>query len=144
MGACVLAARAEATEYASAAEVFEAVDRLEAGVDARLRALARALPAARPLVVSLLADHERHRSVRARLRRRLRLPAASSSGAEAAGGLDLEALRSAQEALVYAHAEGLPALGDPIAVDGMARNMVDLSRHLAVVGLWIEAEGQRG
>jgi hypothetical protein len=53
---------------------------------------------------------------------------------------DLEGLRAAQEALAYAHAEGLPALGDSFVVDALARHMVDLSRHLTVTQLWIEAE----
>lgn len=144
LAAGVLAARAEATEYASASEVMAAVDRHEADVAARLRAIVAAVPAARPFADSVLADFERHRSTRARLRSRLGLPAAPSPAAPAAAGRDLEALRAAQEALVYAHAEGLPALGDAVAVEAMARNMVDLSRQLTVITLWIEAEAQRG
>ena len=136
-----LAARAgEARDYSSAAEVFDAIDRLEAEVAARLRALQRAVPSSRPFVASVTADHARHRAGRTRLRRRLRLPASSAvpeSGAEAP---DLEGLRAAQEALVYAHAEGLPAVGDSFAVDVLARQMVDLSRHLTVTQLWIETE----
>jgi hypothetical protein len=136
--------RSDATDYAGAEQVLDAVDRLEADVGARLRAIAGRLAAARRFVSSLLADHERHRAVRARLRRRLRLPASApareASGADAA----LDGLRVSQEALVYAHAEGLPALGDAFAVGAMARNMVDLSRHLTVIDLWIEGEASRG
>jgi hypothetical protein len=60
------------------------------------------------------------------------------------GGLSLVALREAQQQLVHAHAEGLPALGDAGAVAVLARHMVDASRHLTVIDLWIEAEELRG
>lgn len=139
-----LAPPAEAAEYASAREVFDTVDRLEADVASRLEAIARALPAARPFADSVLADHQRHRATRGRLRVRLGLPPAAPAAAAPGSETALEALRAAQEALTFAHAEGLPALGDPQAVDAMARHMVDLSRHLTVVDLWIEAEAQRG
>ena len=142
-GALVLVPRAEATDYASAREVMDTVDRLEADVAARLGAIARAVPRAQPFAGSVLADFERHRAVRARLRRRLGLPA-SAAPSVVTKDAGLEPLRAAQEALVYAHAEGLPALGDAHAVDAMARNMVELSRHLAVIGLWIESESERG
>ncbi len=45
---------------------------------------------------------------------------------------------------MHAHAEGLPALGDAGAVAVLARHMVDASRHLTVIDLWIEAEDVRG
>ena len=136
----VLAARSDARDYASAAEVFDAIDGLEADVAARLRALRLALASAGPFAASVLADHARHRAARARLRRRLGLPAASAPAAAALAAADLEGLRVPQEALVYAHAEGLPAVGDPFVVDALAQHMVDLSRHLTVTQLWIEAE----
>ena len=68
----------------------------------------------------------------------------ASVRAQASDLLSLPALRRSQEALVYAHAEGLPAIGDALAVDRLARHMVELSRHLAVIGLWIDAEERRG
>jgi hypothetical protein len=136
--------RVGATDYGSASEVFDAVDRLEADVGARLGAIAAALPSARPFASSLLRDHERHRAVRLRWRRRMRLAVPSTPAPAAVADAALDALRAGQEALVYAHAEGLPALGDAGAVDAMARNMIDLSRHLTVIDLWIEAEGTRG
>jgi hypothetical protein len=136
----VLAARSEAREYASAAEVFDALDALEAEVAAQLRALRLALASSGPFAASVLADHARHRAARARLRRRLGLPAYSTPPAAVAAAADLEGLRAVQEALVYAHAEGLPAVGDPFVVDALARHMVDLSRHLTVTQMWIEAE----
>lgn len=139
-----LAARSQATDYASAAEVFAAVDKLEADVESRLRALAAALHSARAFADSLLRDHARHRQRRAALRRRLKLEAASATSAASGGDATLDGLRMAVEALVYAHAEGLPALGDAHAVDVMAHDMVDLSRHLTVVDLWIEQEQARG
>jgi hypothetical protein len=163
---------AEATDYTSAAEVFTAIDALEAAVAERLRALAAALPATRAFAGSVLADHERQRAERGRLRRRLRLPAAASPDAargavasspttagpapaatpveaaaiaapasgETPDRLSLAPLREVQQALVHAHAEGLPALGDPFVVDRLARHMVELARHLAVIDLWRDAE----
>ena len=133
---------AAAKDYAGPVEVLDTIDVLEADVEARLGALAAATPGARALAASFAADHVRHRLVRADLRRRLRLPGAGAP--RAAGDASLEALRSAQEALVYAHAEGLPALGSPMAVDALAKNMIDLARELTVLDLWIEAEGARG
>lgn len=134
---------AAATDYSGPSEVMTAIDALEADVAGRLSTLAAALPSARALVESLLADHARHRAVRADVRRILHLPVAPPSS-PSRGDTSLDALRTAQEALVYAHAEGLPALGAPMAVEAMARNMVDLARHLTVLDLWIEAEAARG
>ena len=137
-------AAAEATEYASALEVFAAVDRLEGEVELRLRALAETSPGAKAFALSVLADLDRERKERARLRRRLSLPPASPARPELADLASLEALRAAQEALVHAHAEGLPALRDPYVVQAMAGHMVELSRHLAVTLLWMESEASRG
>ena len=139
-----LATHVGATDYASAAEVFAAVDRLEAEVALRLRALAEATPGAKAFATSVLADHERQGRARERLRRRLGLAFSETARVEAGDLESLEALRSAQEALVHAHAEGLPALGEAFAVDVMADHLVELSRHLAVVDLWLEAEADRG
>jgi hypothetical protein len=136
-----LAARAaESRDYSSAQEVFDAIDGLEADVAARLRALRLALSSSERFAASVLADHARHRAARARFRRRLGLPASSRGNTSAQAEPDLEGLRAAQEALVYAHAEGLPALADPFVVDALAHHMVDLSRHLTVTQLWIETE----
>lgn len=137
-----LPGQAFAAEYASAAEALEALDRMDEVVAARLEAIAAALPSARPFADSVLSDHARRRGERARLRRRLGLAEAQPATAAAAQP-DLTALRTEQEALVYAHAEGLPALDDAYAVDVMARHMVGLARQLTVVDLWIEAEEQR-
>lgn len=135
--------RLDATDYSGPSEVFDAVDRLEADVAARLRAIVQGLPSAGAFASSVLADHERNRVERARLRSRLGLPAAPAPGAEVSRDRGLEALRAAQGALVYAHAEGLPAIGDAFSVDVLAHHMVELSRHLTVIDLWIEAEANR-
>ncbi len=135
---------AEATEYASAAEVFAAVDGLEAEVGLRLRALAESGAGAKALATSVLSDHERQRRARAKLRQRLLLPASEPALVEVPDLASLEALRSVQQALVHAHAEGLVALRDPGAVQVMAAHMVELSRHLTVIDLWIESEASRG
>jgi hypothetical protein len=139
-----LVPRAEAKDYAGAAELLPAIDRLEADVATRLSAIAQALPAAKAFALSCLYDHARHRRGRERLRRRLRLAAMPAGASEVESPLALDALREAQEALVYAHAEGLPALGDAAAVDALARDLVTLSRHLTVIDLWIESEAARG
>ena len=139
--AALFARRGWARDYSSAAEVFDAIDGLEADVSARLRGFARSVPSSRHLVASVTADHARHRAARARFRRRLGLaPSSAAAGGASPPEPDLEGLRAAQEALVYAHAEGLPALGDAFVVEALARHMVDLSRHLTVTQLWIEAE----
>lgn len=141
----IVTAPAEARDYASATEVFSTIDGLEAEVARRLQAVGRAVPAAQSFVASVLGDQERHRAARQRLRRRLGLTAgAAAPAAAAAATADLAALRTAQEALMHAHAEGVPALGDRAAVDVFAHHLVDLSRHLTVIDLWIETETQRG
>jgi hypothetical protein len=139
-----LAPRAESKDYADAAEVLQAIDRLEADVATRLRAIAQALPSARSFAGSCLADHDRHRRRRAGIRARLRLSPPAPGGSEVTSPLSLDALRKAQDALVYAHAEGLPTLADRGAVDVLARDMVDLARHLTVIDLWIEGGAARG
>jgi hypothetical protein len=135
---------AAAADYAGAGDVLAAIERLEADVDARLAAIERATPAAAAFVASVRRDRARHRAQRVELRRWLHVTAAPPAGAPAAADESLEALRTAQQALVHAHAEGLPALGDRRAVDRMAAHMVDLARQLAVIDLWIEMEEQRG
>lgn len=139
----VLRGEARATEYASPSEVLDAIDRLEADVDRRLAAIAGAVAGARPFAGSVSADHAQHRTARDRLRRRLKLKVATAPPA-AKPDLSLAALRDAQQRLVHAYAEGLPALGHAGAVDLLARHMVDGARHLTVIDLWIEAEEQRG
>ena len=139
-----LVARSEAAEYGSAGEVLAEVDRFESEVDLRLRALAEPSPGAKAFALSVIADHERQRKERDRLRRRLGVAPSSEPRADAAGLTSLEALRTAQQALVHAHAEGLPALQDPLTVQAMARHMVEEARHLAVIDLWIESEANRG
>ena len=135
--------RVHADEYAGAADVFDAIDQREAEVDARLHSIAAALSSAQPFASAVRADHQRFRRVRASLRRRLRLSVAAAPAAPAGVDRSLEALREAQQALVHAHAEGLSALGNAEAVDVLAHHMVAGSRHLTVIDLWIEMEGER-
>ena len=132
------------SDYASAAEVFEAIDRLEDDAAGRLRRLGRELSGARAFTSSALTDHERHRQVRARQRARLGLAPAALATTTESDDPSLSGLRGAQEALVYAHAEGCPALGDALAVHALMANMVDLARHLTVIDLWREREEARG
>jgi hypothetical protein len=139
-----LAPRAGATDYASAGDVLDAIDGLEADVASRLRRLASAVPRARAMAASFLADHERHRGERERLRRRLRLAPAAPLGERASPEASLASLRGQQEALLYAHAEGMPALGAALAVDALSQHLIDLSRQLTVLDLWLDAEADRG
>lgn len=139
-----LGARLDAAEYASAAEALAAIDAAEAEVAERLGAIGSLVASARPFVASVLRDHEAQRAARERLRRRLGLPPGAAPRPAVGDPTDLGALRSAQERLVHAHAEGLPALGDSAAVRTLARHMIELSRHLTVIDLWIEAEESRG
>jgi hypothetical protein len=132
-----------ATEYSSAADVLSEVERLATDVKGRLQAIAKRLPSAGAFVSSAWADHARHREDRDRLRRRLGLPPAEPALVPESADRSLEGLRSAQQALVFAHAEGLPALRESAAVATMARNMVDLARHLTIIDLWIELESSR-
>jgi hypothetical protein len=131
-------------DYASAGEALAAIDVLEGEVVARLRALEAGVSPARAFAASLKRDHDAHRRERDGLRERLGLGARASSKGAAIGVVDLEALRAAQERLTFAHAEALPALANPPSVQVLARHMVDLSRHLTLLGLWIEAEERRG
>jgi hypothetical protein len=142
--AALIPSQAFGTDYGSAAEVFTVIDQLEAEILARLQALGQSVAPARPLVDSLARDLARHQRERARLRARLRLGPPSSSRIETPDRLGLEPLRAAQEKLVYAHAEGLPVIGDAPSVDTLARHLVDLSRHLAILGLWLESEAGLG
>lgn len=131
-----------ATDYTSAAEVLDAIDGREAEVARRLAAIARAVSGVQAFAGSVGVDQARHRAERDRLRRRLKLPA-SVPPPPVKADLSLAALREAQQQLVHAHAEGLPALGDAGAVDLLARHMVDAARHLTVIDLWLEAEETR-
>jgi hypothetical protein len=135
---------AKATDYASAAAALSAMERLASEVRERLGRLASSSPRARSLVSSFVADHEGHVLHRALARRRLRLAPASVPSRTAPADASLDALRTAQQQLVFAYAEGLPALGDPGCVEILGGDLVDLSRHLAVLDLWIELEGSRG
>jgi len=131
--------RADARDYASAGEVLAEIDRLEAELDVRLSRLATTFPAAASFAGSVRADHERHRRTRAALRGRLRVTETAPLPVPA-GGASVDALRRIAQDLVYAHAEGLPALRDAQAVDTLARHMVDDARHLTVLQMWMETE----
>jgi hypothetical protein len=134
------ARKAEATDYAAAADVFAAIVSGEAEVDARLSAVLAEQRGAQAFVQSVREVRARHRAERARLRGGALPPVPGPPAVDAS----LARLRDAQEALVHAHAEGLPALHDAHAVDVLGRHMVDLARELTVIDLWIEAEEQRG
>ncbi len=128
-------------DYASAAEVMAAIETLDADVAARLQTIAGAQPAAAAFAASAEEDRRRRRRERARLAERLRVRAPPPGALPSAGsGGGLRGLRDAQQALVHAHAEGLPALHDAPAVDLLARHMADLAAQLTVIDLWIEAD----
>lgn len=138
-GGALAASRADARDYASPAEVLDTIDRLSAEVDASLAAIARKVQGAQPFAASVRADHARQRRDRDAIRARMALappPALPPPTPVTA----LDALRETQQELVHAHAEGLPALHDPGAVQVLAGHMVDLARHLTVIDLWLELE----
>jgi hypothetical protein len=138
------AAAAEAKDYALPEEVFDDIGRLEADVDGRLAGFPAKVPGSAPFVASVRSVHARHAGERAALARRLGLRVGPPAPRPAAADLSLAALREAQQALVHAHAEGLPAIRDAAGVDLLARHMVEESRHLTVIDLWIEGEERRG
>jgi len=142
--ALLVSARGEATDFPSAEAALLAVDALADDVAHLLRGLAGEAVAGRAFAQSLLLDHERHRRERDGVRGALGLgPASARPSPTPAGGADLETLKDAQEKLTYAMAESLPVLGRPDAVRTLARQMVDASRHLTLIGLWIEGEERR-
>src|SRR5207247_2300710 len=136
-------AAVRATEYASASEVLDTINRREVEVAGRLAAIARAIAGAQAFADSVASDPAGHRPRRDKLRHRLKLPASSAPAPPPPPDLSLAALREAQQELVHAHAEGLPALGDAGAVAVLARHLIDASRQLTVIDLWIEAEELR-
>ena len=134
---------ARARDYTSAAEVLDTIDRLSGEVEASLSAIANAVPGAQPFATSARADHVRERAGRDAIRGRLRLSKATPRAPAASPPTSLDALRSLQQELVHAHAEGLPALDDAAAVQALARQMVQAARRLTVIDLWIELEAER-
>jgi len=136
---------ASPTEYPSALAALAAIDAAVQDVVRRLRTLATQAGPGRDFARSLLSDQEQHRLERAGLEKAIGLSGGRSETAEAAAGdpPDLEGLKDAQQKLTYALAEALPVLGGPAAVRTLARQMVDASRHLTLIGLWIEAEERR-
>jgi hypothetical protein len=141
-GALAFAPRAaRARDYTSAGEVLDTIDRLAGDVEAALVAIVRAVPGAEPFLASVRADHAREREDRDAIRARRGLAPAPSTPPVITTSLD--ALRSAQQELVHAHAEGLPALDDDSAVRILAGHLVEASRRLTVIDLWIELEADR-
>ncbi|HET7293663.1 MAG TPA: hypothetical protein VFM88_14660 [Vicinamibacteria bacterium] len=137
-------ARARAADYATAKDALEAIEGFEAGVERFYLRLDRTTPASRLMIASFRRDRHRHRAHRDRIRRRLGVPRPEAAAASESASGALPDLREALSSLVYAHAEALPALGDPVAVSLLLADLVDLARHLTVVDLWIEAEADRG
>ena len=130
-------------DYASASEVFAAIAAREHEVDARLDDVARGRAGVGAFAASVAAVRARQRHRREQLRVRLGVPAhavAALPGLDAPA--DLARLRAAQQELVHAHAEGLPAMFDAQAVDVLAAYMVELAAQLTVLDLWIAAEDE--
>lgn len=133
------------TDYADGGQVFAEIERLTTEVEERLSALSARMASVKPFADSVRADHGKFARDRDALRGRLGIsPGPAAEKTALADATSLPALRATQEALVHAHAEGLPALRDPYAVDILAGHMVELSRHLTVIELWLESEEARG
>jgi hypothetical protein len=130
---------AEARDYTGPGEVFAAVESFSRVVEARLEAILRRVPGARAFVRSAAADLVRHRAQREALAI-YRAPKATA-GSHVDDAASLPGLRESLVELMYAHAEGLPALRDGDAVARLTAHMIDLSRLVTVVDLWLEAEG---
>jgi hypothetical protein len=132
---------ASGDDYESASAVFAALESRSATADARLAALGDALPVAASFVRSARGDLARHRRERQALGRRRGVAFEGAPAAvEVEEPLSLPRLRAALEELMHTHAEGLPALRDRLLVQKLAEHMVDLSRQVTVVDLWIEKE----
>jgi hypothetical protein len=129
----------DARDYATAAEVWSTIAALSQEVEARLGAVARAIPAARTFADSAKADLSRHRRERVRLRG-VAEPAVPEIALDDAAALPR--LRRSLEQLMHAHAEGLPALPPGPVVHRVAEHMSDVSRLLTIVDLWIGVEGE--
>jgi hypothetical protein len=142
-GLAFVSRAAHARDYASAAEVLDTIDGLARDVEGALAAIAGVVPGAQPFAASVRADHARERADRDAIRGRLRLPAAPPGRPSADASTSLDVLRAAQQELVHAHAEGLPALNDAAAVQALAGHMVEAARRLTVIDLWIEMEAER-
>lgn len=110
---------------------LDAIDTLSAEAAVRLAAIAVAWPRAAAFASSASADLARHRHERRAEQARAPKPEQPAS---------LPRLRAALEALMYAHAEALPAIANRSMVRRLAEHMVDLSRLLTVVDLWLESE----
>jgi hypothetical protein len=144
LGGVILgASRLQAEEFASAEAALEAMETRSATVEAMLAGLRSDSAAFGKAAASFLADLRRHRQDRARVRRALGLlPAAVETLSPKVS--TLTDLRAAEQALVFGHTEGLPALGNSRAVAVLVPDLLDVARHLAVIDLWIEEESDRG
>jgi hypothetical protein len=134
--------RAPAAEFPSGEAALDAMEARSETVEAALQDLAHN---SRPFgrgAASFLADLRRHRQDRARVRKLLGLlpPHVETPPPKTATLTDL---RAAQQELVFAHAEGIPALGSPAAASVIVLDLVDVARHLAVIDSWIEAGASR-
>lgn len=114
---------------------LDAIDAAEAGVAARLRAVAEVVRGAAPLARRMTADLERLRRERAAAFARVTRPSAAPEVDR-----DLARLRDAARALVRAHAEAVPFAPDAEHVDLLARHLVTVARQATIVDLWLEAD----
>jgi hypothetical protein len=135
--AAALALPADARDYGDAAELFAAVEALAANAEQRLEALSRVYPPARRFAASARADLARHRKERARLSGRAAAAPARPDPVEEPASLSR--LRAVLADLMHACAEGLPALRRQESVRRLGEHIVDLSRLVTIVDLWIAA-----
>jgi hypothetical protein len=125
--------------FPSADAALDAMDARSLTVEASLEALRLDSAPLRKGATSILADLRRCRQNRLAVRRLLGLlPVAPSPSAPKS--TSLRDLRAAEQDLVFAHAEGIPVLGNPRAVSLLVPDLLDVARHLALVDLWLEEE----
>lgn len=143
LGLGFVARTAAGEEYASAGAALDAIEGRSESVEAVLRALRGESEPLRKGFSSFLEDYRRHRQDRAALRRTFGIPPAREARPEPKA-VTLRDLRAAVQELVFAHAEGIPALGSGRAVTVIGGHLLDVARHLAIVDLWLEPEAGLG
>jgi len=127
------------TEGPPARDSLDELDRLAADVVAEAAAIGAALETARPFVSAIRETLARHRAERSVLRRELGLVPGLPAAHPEDRSPDLGALRAAQEALVFAHAEAVGRVGPP-ATGVLVGQLRELASQLTVTELWLERE----
>ena len=106
--------------------------------------LARHVPGGAAPSRSVLADHERQRAERERLRRRLGLAVGRARAGRRADDLRFERSARRRRRWCTPTRRACPPSATPRPWTAWRAHMVELARHLTVIDLWIDAEESRG